>query len=188
MKDRSYTLNIKETEEETESKENHSQHMSVFVSSCVWLLQKDGHSSSGCCSVQARSQWRSSWGASLASPSLFLPLVSCGPLHQSSTTLCGAVEGSSSSPSELPCCAAPPSDHHDFGLVAWTHLFSYQPSLPSHFLNPCMVFSLACSPSLTHRYNHARSPSWEERHLCPYTFDCRGGQLLQSDLCSHWTD
>ena len=103
----------------------------VSVSIRVWLLQKGGGSSSGRCCVQVPSQRRSSWEASLANPSLSLLSVHCCPRRRSSTKLCGAEEVNSSSPFELLCCAAPPSDRLDFGFSVWTRLLSSWPRLRS---------------------------------------------------------
>lgn len=151
----------------------------------MWILQKGGCSSSGRYCVQAGSLWRSSWGASPANPSLYLLYFSGCPPHLSSRILCDAEEVNSSSPSELLCCAAPPSGRHDCEREVWICHFSSRPSLLFPSSNPRAALVLACSPSRSRRCNRAGSPVWEERRLCGH--GCCGGDLLQSGSCSHWT-
>lgn len=155
--------------------------MSVqYVSTRVWVLQRGGGSSSGCYCGHAGSLWRSNWAASLANPSLCLLFFSCLHLHLSSRNFCDAAEGSSSFPSSPLYSAAHPLGRLDYVREVWIHLlYSLYRSL-----NPCAMPFLACSPSQTHRCNHAGSPVWEERRLCIH--ECCEGDRHQSGLYSHW--
>lgn len=155
---------------------------SECVTSCVWILQKGGRSSSGCYCVEAECRWSGSWEATLTSPSLFLLFFSYCPLHLSSRTRYGAGEVSSSSAYEELCFVAHPWGHRDFGHGAWTNSLSRS-------LNSCEMLFPACCPYPNHQCNHAGFPAWEERHfcICLLIHDCCGGDHLLSGLYSHWT-
>lgn len=149
------------------------------VSDCVWVLQRGGCSSCCCCGP-ADSLWRSNWGASPTSPSVYL-LSSWSCLRRpSSRTLCVAGEASSSSPCGPLCCTSRSLGRRDSLPGVWI-----PPSSPMSASNRGRPHALACSPSPTRRCTRVGCPVSAER--CPCTRGRCGGWRRPSGSCSRWT-
>lgn len=149
------------------------------VSGGVRVLQRGGCSS--CCCGRAGSRWRSNWGASPSSPSVYLRSSWSCPRHPSSTSLCVAGGASSSSPGGPPCCTARSSCRRDSAPRVWI----LPPSSPTSSSNRAGPPDLAGSPSPTRRCTRGGCPVSAGRRPCSRG-RC-GGWVPPSGRCSRWT-